>query len=135
VLHGCWHVGRSISRSSSRAGRRLGEAAEQQQQSSTAAAVSQRLQQPWRQDQRARYLAAQQDPAGTAGYDGSSGRHPHGSSSSSGSWYSWLVPSAEFLLQLGCVGGAVGVYLAVTHSRGQQGRSSLTSSLNLYKMW
>jgi hypothetical protein len=68
-----------------------------------------------------------------ADHDGDSSRHHQVNDSSS--WYAWLVPSAEFLLQLGCVGGAVGVYLAVTHSRGQQGRSSLTSSLNLWKLW
>jgi hypothetical protein len=63
------------------------------------------------------------------------------SSNRGGMWRTWLLPSTELMLQLGCLGAAVGVYLVCTSSSGQQGRGynsysgSSDSSSSGWKRW
>jgi hypothetical protein len=63
---------------------------------------------------------------GSSGGNGS-WRGSDGGVLGSSMWKAWLLPSTELMLQLGCVGAAVGVYLVCTSSSGQQGRTGYSS--------
>ena len=109
---------------------------QQQQQRRSGCRPFQPLQ-AWRQDQHVRFMDSSSSSSSSSRKSGTAGGESaqcytaaaaSSSSSSSGGWGAWLWPSTEVLLQLGCVGAAVGVYVVCVTGSGQQGRGYSSSS-------